>query len=334
MENYEVLPGKVQAKYDDLRFPKIWHALLGVAVMYVPVYTVAFISSILLAMFNDGTLFNTEFGEYMLNGVISQFFGILIIPLFMILVTRRDMGSTLRLKKNIDILQVLLLGIFSLGIFFILQIANNVFISTASGFLGEPSESTSVDALNLTQLMFEIVIVAGLPAICEEIFFRGYVMRAFERKSKIQAILMSAIIFAIMHGNFKQLVYAFLCGIILGSVVMLTDSLFAGCVVHFTLNATTVLFNYPPINNVYMDIVTKYEYIFSSIVVLVLPVIALGAMALFIIYTLKKNKKHYGLSVPSEMNYASLMPSEKSGAKTILWIAFIVINVIFMLSNW
>ncbi len=337
MEDYTVLPEIVQAKYDDKRFPKIWHAILGAAVMYLPVYTVI----ILLALSTGGLytrLFNSAFGLDMFNGVLSQFFAVLIIPIFMLLITKRDMGVTLRLKKNIDILQVLLLAVFSAGVFFLLQIINGMFITTFSGFLGEPSEAgTITDATNLTQLMFEIVIVAGLPAICEEIFFRGFVMRAFERKSRIKAILMSAIIFAVMHGNFKQLIYAFLCGIVLGTVVTLTDSLLAGCVIHFTLNAISVLFSYPPINDLYMYCVNNYEYIFSSVVMLVLPVFAFGAMALFILYTLKKNKNKYGSRVPTDMNCVSLMPKEKSGEKvikTISWIAFVLINVIFMFTSW
>ena len=337
MEDYTVLPEIVQAKYDDKRFPKIWHAILGAAVMYLPVYTVIF----LLTTLTGGLytkFFHSEFGLDMFLSVISQFFAILIIPIFMLLITKRDIGTTLRLKKNIDILQVLLLAVFSIGIFFLLQIVNGAFISTFSEFLGEPSDAGTIsDPTNLTQLMFQIVIVAGLPSICEEIFFRGFVMRAFERKSPIKAILMSAIIFAIMHGNFKQLAYAFLCGIILGVVVTLTDSLLAGCVIHFTLNAISVLFSYPPINDLYMHYVNNYEYIFSSVVMLALPVVAFGAMALFIVYTLKKNKNKYGVRVPTDMAFTHLMPKEKSGEnaiKTIFWIAFILINVIFMFTSW
>ncbi len=337
MENSIILPEKIQAKFDDLRFPKIWQAVLGAAVMYVPVYTILF----LLTLATGGkytAFFRSEFGLDMFNSVISQFFAVLIIPIFMLLITKKDMGATLRLKKNIDFLQVLLLGIFSVGVFFLLQILNGGIVAFFEEILGESSDiGTITDATNLTQLMFEIVIVAGLPSICEEIFFRGFVMRAFERKSKVKAIFMSALIFAIMHGNFKQLAYAFLCGIILAVVVTITDSLLAGCVIHFTLNAISVLFTYPPINDLYLFCVNEYEYVFSSVVTLVLPVIASGAMALFIIYTLKKNKEKYDCKVPSEMNNVAFMPKEKPIEKTmkaLFWVAFILINVIFMFMTW
>ncbi len=336
MENNIVLPEQVQAKYDDKRFPTIWHAMVGSALMYAPVYAVLFLITAILGT-NYGNLFKTEFGSDMFSATLSQFFAVLIVPVLMMLITKRDFKATLRLNKNINILQVLLLGIFSVSIFFLLQIINGMFITMLSGFLGEPSPSNISDATNITQLLFEIVIVGGLPAICEEIFFRGFVLRAFERKSPIIAIIMSALIFAIMHGNLQQLVYAFLCGIILGTVVVLTDSLFAGCMIHFTLNTISVILSYPPINNMYVDFVTNNAYIFSSIVMLVLPVIAAGSLTLFILHTLSRNKDKYGKKVPSELAYASLMPQEKSwekSVKAVAWIVFILVNVFFMFISW
>lgn len=337
MENSPVLPKEIQVKYDDKRFPKIWHAVLGAALMYVPIYTVLF-----LIIINLGTdysvLFNTEFGSDMFSSILSQFFAVLIIPILLLLITKRDIKATLRLNKNLDILQVLLLAVFSLCIFFLLQIINGIFITGISGFLGEPVQSNGItDATSITQLLFEIVIIGGLSAICEEIFFRGFVLRAFERKSPIVAIIMSSLIFAIMHGNLQQIFYAFLCGIILGTVVILTDSLLAGCMIHFTLNTLSVIISYPPINSIYIDFANNYRYIFSYVVMLALPTVSLIAMALFVSYTLSKNKKIYGKNVPTDLQYPSLMPKEQQWEKVIeiiSWVIFILTNVFCMLINW
>lgn len=337
MENSFVLPENVQAKYDNKRFPKIWHAITGVALMYVPVYTVLFLITMVLGT-DYSVLFKTEFGSDMFSAVLSQFFAVLIIPVLFMLITKRDMKATLRLNKNLNILQVLLLAVFSVSVFFLLQIINGMFITGVSGFLGEPSQSGSItDAINITQLLFEIVIIGGLPAICEEIFFRGFVMRAFERKSPVTAVIMSALIFAIMHGNLQQLVYAFLCGIILGTVVMLTDSLLAGCMIHFTLNTLSVIISYPPISDLYTNYATNYAYIFSSVVMLVLPIIAAGAMALFVMHSLSRNKIKYGEKVPNDLKYAHLMPKEQNWERTltiISWVIFVATNVFFMFISW
>ncbi|MBE7091936.1 MAG: CPBP family intramembrane metalloprotease [Clostridiales bacterium] len=337
MENKIVLPESAQAKYDNLRFPKIWHAVLGSALMYVPVYAVVFLITLTLGV-NYTSYFKTEFGADMFSAVLSQFFAVLIIPVFILLVSKRDISATVRLKKNLNVIQILLLVVFSISAFLLLQTINSFFIMWLSSFLGEPSDISNItDASNIPQLLFEIVIVGGLPAICEELFFRGFVMRAFERKSRVFAVLMSSFIFAVMHGNLQQLSYAFLCGIILGTVVMITDSLLAGCMIHFTFNTLSVIISYPPISEIYTHYATNYVYIFSAVVMLVLPIIAVSSLVLFIMHSLKRNRNKYNCSVPTDLKYAHLMPLEKpweKAIKSVSWIIFIGVNVLFMIANW
>lgn len=59
-------------------------------------------------------------------------------------------------------------------------------------------------------------------AVCapfaEEILFRGYVLRSLRPYGKRFAILLSALLFALFHGNILQLPYAFFMGLVLGYV--------------------------------------------------------------------------------------------------------------------
>lgn len=64
-------------------------------------------------------------------------------------------------------------------------------------------------------------LYAGLLApVWEEILFRGYVMRSMERYGKKFAIIASAFLFGVFHGNVVQSPYAFLVGLVLGYVAM------------------------------------------------------------------------------------------------------------------
>ena len=78
--------------------------------------------------------FRTDFGEYMFNAILSQFFAVLIIPLIFLLIFKKDFRSTLRLKKNIDFFQILMLVLASLGVFFGAQIINQFFVNGLSSF--------------------------------------------------------------------------------------------------------------------------------------------------------------------------------------------------------
>ena len=331
------LPKDIKAYYDHKRFPEIWQAIMGCALMtFVPIIPIEIMNLLSGGDYTD--IFRTEFGESMFNGILSQFFALLIIPLFFILIAKKDMKATLRLKKNIDFVQILLLFFISIGFFFLIQYINAIFIQSLQTFMGEPSDAANLKAAeSLPQLMFEIVIAAGLPAICEEIFYRGFVLRSFERYSPLAAIILSSLTFAIMHGNLQQLIYAFILGLVLSTVTMLTDSLLASSFMHFTLNATSVLLTYPPVFAIYESFVTKHSIIFLAITMILLPLIGIGALTLFIFYTRNKNKRLYNKSFVSELDAPELMPKQK-GTKTavtvIFWIIFILINVISMLSLW
>ena len=335
MENYSA--ENLKAYYDHKRFPSVWQALVGCTAMQFTAMIPLTAITLLLGA-NYAEKFRTDFGAYMFNAVISQFFAVLIIPLFFLLVARKDMRATLRLKKNLGFLQVFLLALASAGVFFGAQIINSIFIEGLSIFMGTPSEIEGVaDATNISQLLFEIVIIAGLPAICEEIFFRGFVMRSFERYSPVAAIILSSVAFAIMHGNLQQIVYAFILGLILGTVVMVTDSLLAGTVMHFTLNAMSVILSYPPIYTQYENFAENYSVIYFLISIVILPVIASVALFFLIFHTRRKNKRNYGKSFVTDMEFPRLMPKPAGWATAITvigWIAFIGINALSMLLLW
>lgn len=335
MENFS--SENLKAHFDHKRFPPPWQAMVACSLMQfivaIPLFLITFISGA-----DYGKYFRTEFGEYMFNAVLSQFFAVLIIPLIFLLLFRKDMRSTLRLKKNIDFFQILMLVLASLGVFFGAQIINQFFVNGLSSFLGEPSDISDMQAAtNFSQLLFEIVIIAGLPAICEEIFFRGFVMRAFERYSPVSAVILSSLAFAIMHGNLQQVLYAFILGLILGTVVMVTDSLLAGTVIHFTLNAASVILSYPPIFQVYEKIANEYSLIYVSVSMILLPSVAVICLIFFIQYSRRKNTKLLGKPFVSDLEYAKKMPKQKAWEKALLiigWISFIAVNIISMISLW
>lgn len=82
-----------------------------------------------------------------------------------------------------------------------------------------------------------ITLVAPLT---EELFFRGWMLRGFLRNySSRNAILFTAIIFAVFHLNPWQGAVAFPLGLGLGWLVLRTGSLVPGMIVHFLYNLST-----------------------------------------------------------------------------------------------
>ena len=90
-------------------------------------------------------------------------------------------------------------------------------------------------------LMLCVFYSAVLPGVCEELVFRGVALPAFERCGTRHAVLASAALFAAMHGSISGLPAHFLLGILLGVLVVCTDSIYAGLIFHTTYNAATII---------------------------------------------------------------------------------------------
>lgn len=86
-----------------------------------------------------------------------------------------------------------------------------------------------------------IMADAFVPALCEEYALRGVVMGSLRKYGDSMAIGFSALLFALMHGNMTQAPFAFLLGLVIGRLVIATDSLWTGIAIHFLNNFFAVL---------------------------------------------------------------------------------------------
>lgn len=96
-------------------------------------------------------------------------------------------------------------------------------------------------------LVLNLAIVALMPAICEEIFFRGFIFTSFKVKisSKI-AIITSGILFGFMHMDFLRIIPTSILGIIFAYTVYKSESIFIAMILHFINNSIAVLVSHYP----------------------------------------------------------------------------------------
>lgn len=87
-----------------------------------------------------------------------------------------------------------------------------------------------------------LLTVAVVPALFEEFAYRGVVMGLLIPKlGTPAAIFISALLFGVMHGNLRQIPFAFLAGLALGWVRAYTGSMWPSMLIHFASNAFSVL---------------------------------------------------------------------------------------------
>ena len=100
------------------------------------------------------------------------------------------------------------------------------------------------DILNVPFLiMFFVMAIFG--PFCGELVFRGAFFRGFRRSGNIfGAILLSGLLFALMHMNFNQAAYALLLGIMMALLAEAAGSTVAPFIMHLVFNGQSVCLFY------------------------------------------------------------------------------------------
>ena len=93
------------------------------------------------------------------------------------------------------------------------------------------------------QPLWLLLVVFGLtPAICEELAFRGFILSGLARGGRLAiAIVISSLMFGIIHMIPQQAFNAALLGLVLGLLAVYSRSLFPAIAFHFVNNAIATL---------------------------------------------------------------------------------------------
>ncbi len=111
--------------------------------------------------------------------------------------------------------------------------------------LGFNVEGNMLAAYDMKNMWLSLLVLAVIPAITEELFFRGATMSILSKEKTAAAIFISAALFAFVHGSLYLIFSSFFAGIIFGITVYLTDSIYAPMLTHFINNIMAyILFTY------------------------------------------------------------------------------------------
>ncbi len=104
--------------------------------------------------------------------------------------------------------------------------------------------------LGMSKNVIGILAIGVFGPICEEVVFRGGIMRPLLKKglNPWAAIIVSALIFGLAHGNPAQIPFAALLGVVFGVVYYRTGSLIITTICHILNNCISVL-----LMNIYGD---------------------------------------------------------------------------------
>ena len=127
-------------------------------------------------------------------------------------------------------------------------ILNIIYAIVWIGIIGEPSANTDLGTdweSSSIDIAFLILSVAIVTPIAEELFFRGYLLDAINRKhGDWTAIILSSILFGLVHIDPFVVGSAFMGGVIYGWIRMRTGSLLPSIACHMMWNMLALVLTY------------------------------------------------------------------------------------------
>ena len=91
------------------------------------------------------------------------------------------------------------------------------------------------------QFLLNLLIMAVIPAVVEELIYREIFYHAYREKGVILGAVASAIVFGMIHRNLNQFFYAAVLGVVFCFLVEITGSIYASMTAHFVINGWSVL---------------------------------------------------------------------------------------------
>ena len=191
------------------------------------------------AVLAAAVLFPSIADNLVLGNLFAEVITLLPILIFM-LASKEKLGSFLGFHR-IKFRSILMVGLFtflSTPVLSLINLISQIWVENEIGVVLENQQN---------QLSFPIMFltVGVIAPIFEEVICRGAYYRSYCRSgSAFKAMIMSAIIFGLIHMNFNQAAYAFVMGIFAVLLVEATGSLWASILYHGFFNGGQVILLY------------------------------------------------------------------------------------------
>ena len=204
-------------------------------------------------------------------------------------------------------------------------------IFSYNDFMSEMMGSVTDEKPAVYQFVLEFIVMCVVPGFCEEFLFRGAIQTNCRPFGRTNAILISSLLFALMHQNAGQIFYAFVAGVFLGAVYEKTGSIWNCTLLHILNNFASSFEGM---------IFYKMESLFQSTLAITLfevTLFAVGAISLAILipcFFAKRNDLSggiFGRDLPASDGYSAVPIASKRAVKLFLtpsMIVFLILCVI------
>ena len=133
-----------------------------------------------------------------------------------------------------------------------------------SGGITVPTNDFSISDPSASSVFMQLAYAVILAPIFEEVIYRGLIISMLAPYGKTVAVLVSALSFALMHGNVPQAISAFASGLVYALIAVKCNSVVPTIIIHAINN---LLANFTEVGEVLN--IPYYETIFSVLIIAV-----------------------------------------------------------------
>lgn len=254
-----------------------------------------------------------------------------IITFFIIKKTSKVSFKAIKMQK-LNFKSILIIVLVAFVCLFLITPLMNVYDSFLIS-LGIKEQQLSLGLDTPLKLIFLIFALGILAPICEEFIFRGIIFSGLKEKGIKNAVLISSLMFMLMHLSLHQTFYQFILGIILALLYYFTQNIFAPILIHFINNVSILLINY------FSPSFFEYRFLTSNYIILAVVLFLVGVFFIYhlLLWLRKTNiekinnaKKEIEVNVKKENNNQKLKPKYLIISLTfgiLMWIITVVSSI-------
>lgn len=115
----------------------------------------------------------------------------------------------------------------------------------------ETLEKLDTSMFQIDNLWINLMVIAFLPAVCEETLYRGFIFGSLRRKdNNLWPMIITSLMFSIMHLYPIKIIPTAILGMVLVYALYKTQSIFVSMLIHFINNGIVVILSHFELDNI------------------------------------------------------------------------------------
>lgn len=251
-----------------------------------PPVQLVFFSVVVVSVFQIPTHLMMRAGWIVPGVLANELIAVAGVPLLFIFLLGFDRSKLMPLKCP-SALIILVLILFTVGTDIVIEYltaAGDNFFPMPEHYLKAIKDLVAVN--NTRTLVLKFFALCIVPGVCEEVFFRGFCQTSLAaRWGTAPAVIISAVMFALLHGNPWYFHLYVMLGLLMGWAYAATGTLVAPIVCHVLNNAWSLLSHY---HGMKFPLFKPFGLADSLIL---LAGIAMSALGAYILYRIMAGRK-------------------------------------------